>query len=498
MKKNLSSLFYLLFGIGATFVIINIILQNPYYKPFHLIISTSLCILGFIFIYKIICQNERILAKNYNKILIIFSALMLFVEIAFGIILRYDPQWDVGAVNKAAWEWADTGTFKGYFDYFYGFPNNLGAMTYLSIFLRAAKFIGITDYYTVSVVINSITIVATMALVSLVCRKLSDEKHGILALTIFAVGVQFWFMGGAVYTDTLSMVFPVLVFWMYLISKEYEGRKRIIIYILMGIAAAVGALIKITSFIMIISVVIDMCFNDNFKRNFKKILTASVCFLGITAIVFLSFNAYIYSFYLDKEITYEKSRPYSHWVMMGLNGDGAYNPDDYKFTDEISDPEERREKISEEIYDRIKERGFSGMYELFTQKTVRNLGDGTYGTADFLGINPKNDTSLHDWILYDGKYFNKYGTYATSIHLVFIIFAAIQAYYFISSKKRKDLMPAYIGIFGLYLFLLMWESQRRYFTNFIPIILTCGVLGIDLFIDTCKRIISALNNSFKH
>ena len=99
MKKKIIWLFYLLFAICFTFTAINIILHNTYYKALHLICVTTICLVGLTIIYKNLSKNEKFIEKNYNKILISFGIGMFIIEIVLGIALRYDPLWDVGAIQ---------------------------------------------------------------------------------------------------------------------------------------------------------------------------------------------------------------------------------------------------------------------------------------------------------------------------------------------------------------------------------------------------------------
>lgn len=495
MKKRLISLFYVVFGVCFTFIIVNVVMQNEYYKAFWLILITAVCIGLLAAIYRLLGRYENFQEKHYNKILIAFAVVMFLIEMIMGLILRYSPAWDVGAIHNGAIEWVETGTFRGYYEYFCYFPNNLGAMAFLFVFFKAASTIGITDYYAVSVFITSVMLVITMTLVSLTCRKLADVKHGIFAFVLFAFSVQYWFMGGAVYTDALSMMFPVLIYWLYLKSKEKQGKQRILLYVLMGVSAAIGSLNKFTVLIMVIAVVIDMCFNE----RPKEILKAVICFVGIIAIVMVSFNGYIYSKHLDKDMKNQIARPYNHWVMMGLKGDGRYNGADYKFTDSFSNPRVKREEINKEIVSRIKNLGCAGIYKLITRKSAIDFGDGTYGIADFLGISPQNNTKLHDWVLYEGKHFNKYATYATSMYIAIMIVMLLAVYEFIfrDCKNKYKLLAPYAAVFGVWLFLLCWETNRRYFSNFAPVIFICGTLGINSFIKAINKLKCELKKYLK-
>ena len=43
---------------------------------------------------------------------------------------------------------------------------------------------------------------------------------------------------------------------------------------------------------------------------------------------------------------------------------------------------------------------------------------------------------------------------------------------------QDHLLALYAAVFGVWLFLMCWEASPRYFSNFAPVIVTCGVLGV--------------------
>lgn len=156
------------------------------------------------------------------------------------------------------------------------------------------------------------------------------------------------------YTDMLSVMFPVLFFYLYLNSKEQSGKRKIITYILMGLTITIGSLNKFTVIIIAIAVGIDLLINRKFKE-FTKILVSVV---SIMMIFNVTFNLYMYSSHLDRQTAKGENTPYNHWVMMGLKGDGVYNPEDYEFTRKYDYDENRNSKINKEIFDRIKNWAF--------------------------------------------------------------------------------------------------------------------------------------------
>ncbi len=479
---KLIRLFYLLFAICFTYVAVNIIFRNPLCGTANLVITT-VCVLALLFLINILLDRcSSILEKRYKLILGIFLAVMFIIELIAGISLRSDFIFDIGNINKGAWEWVETGTFKNFYYYYYFCPNNLAPMAFWYIFLKAASLVRITDYYAVTVTVLCLMLSGTMALVSLICKKLSGIRSAVFALILFALSAPFYVMGAAVYTDAMTMLFPVLIFYLYLLSKEKERLKdRIILYVIMGLVCAVGSMLKFTVFIMAIAVLIDMLLNKKTRKDSWK---AGLCFVLITVLLMSSFNTYIYARHLDKDEAYRVNKPYSFWVMMGFGGDGRYNQRD---ADLIADtaPEERQEKAIEETKKRIADLGLSGTFKLFTTKSIIDLGDGTYGISDTFNYTPLNETWLRDWVVDKSAHFGIYETYSTAVHISMILIMLFLAWLFVFKRKEflsGQILPIYLSVFGLWFFLLFWESNKRYFSNFVPLIFICAAVGIQAFI----------------
>ena len=482
-KREIIYFFYILFSVCFTFIVINSIFNNPSYKIPYLVIVIPFCLAGLFVIYRGLDKFGEFTRKNYKNILIVFDAAMFITEMVFGIMLRHGVAWDIGAVNNGAAEWVETGTFESYYQYFYGCPNNRAPMAFYYIFFKLASFFGVKDYYVVAVLIDSVMITSVMVLASLICSTLSEgaEKTGVFALILFAVSAPYWFAAAVNYTDFMSILFPVLSYWLYLKAKRKQGKRQILMYILTGLALAVGSMIKFTVFVMAVALFIDMCLDN--RGSLKKIARFSVCVFGVIIIIMTSFSGYIYAKHLDRKLNEYYHRPYSHWMMMGLRGEGRYNPEDFTFTDETP-AAERKEKINEELIRRIKERGFFGLFKLSARKSAIDFGDGTYGLGDYLYYEPIEETSLHDWVLDSGANYSFYSHYSTSIHISIMILMVL-AVYCLTIKRgeddnRKKLFAFCLALFGLWLFLMCWESSRRYFINFGPVIIICGAIGMDM------------------
>ncbi len=505
IKDFLAFIFYAFFAVCFSYLLTNILLKNSEHNYKRLTLSVCILITVFLLtlIYKVFAKHEAFLCKNYKPILVTFLAVMMVLQVSFGLLLRFKPDFDMESVYQGAIDWVQTGSFSKYYDYYYYFPNNLGSMGFLYFFFKVASLFGIKDFFNAGMFLNSILSVSMMFVVFLTCKRLLGIKQAVFSLLLFAVSLPFYFIAPVFYTDALSMLFPVLFYYLYLIWKDASDlKKQCLIVLLMGVVASIGMQVKFTVVVMVIAVTIDMIFNV----NWKKCVFAITGIYVIIFICFAAFNGYIYTYHLDKEQARQQNDPYTHWMMMGLKGTGGYNPDDYNFTRSFADPDERKKANIEEIKKRIADYGPDGMFDFLTKKGVKNFGDGTLGLDDFLS-DRQDRNFLHKFVIPDGEKYDLYRHICEAVQfslMIFMVFPALQ-YIFgaINNPRKKESLtskggkPAkytglapLLGVFGIFIFLLAWEANRRYFSNFFPVIIVCAVLGIDYF---CMLIGSVAN-----
>lgn len=489
IKKYITWFFYGLFFICFSNVVLHMLIQNSAYQFKKLILFTLIIIfLGlFIFAYRKIKKHEEKLEKHYKRIITVFICVMALLQIGIGAILRYTPAFDLDAVYSSAIQLAKGGSISQYEEYLYYFPHNFGIMSFFFAFFKLANFIGIQDFFMVATVLNSILSVSSMLVVTLICKKILGTRYALYSLVIFTMSLPFYIIAPNFYTDGLSMLFPILFYYLYLLVKDaVKLSKQLKLYVFMGLTAGIGIQIKFTVLIMVIAVVIDSLIHCKIKKT--------IVMTGVTTILIIcistGISSIIYGTLLDKEQAKIRNSPWTHCIMMGLNGTGGYNPSDFEFTRSFTDIEERDKAIKAEIIKRIKERGVNGMYEHLTLKGEYCFGDGTFGLADGLKDTPANPNILHEFVLYDGKYYEGYrhichGVFSTI--LILMIFSSLQEILSRERKFRNFLAPR-LAVLGLLIFLSFWEANRRLSLNYLPVMILCSIMGIDYFIKHMKII----------
>lgn len=456
------------------------------YNFIEMIIRSFLAVAVSVGVLFLLRKISGSLEKHWIKIIIIFMLLMLTLQIVFGYLLEIKPNWDFMYVYQGPINWAKTGSFSQFQRYYYMYPNNIGPMTFFMIIFKAAGLFGIRSYYMVATIINAILNVLMMFIVFLICKRLFSVKAGIFSLYIFAVSIPSYFGAAVFYTDVLTMIFPVLFYYLYLRLRDSESVRNQIIYsLLMGATALLGMELKFTVIIVTIAVFIDMIMNC----NIKKIAISVITVVAIVCVGMISFKAYIYnSGNLDKKTAELKNFPATHWIMMGLNGDGGFNQLDEDYTNGFDTVEHRNEAIKNQIKRRLSDMGGIGLYQLIIRKSTKCFSDGTYELNAFFSHGMARNTILNKYIVGDGKYYEQYKTFCTGIFLCFqllMIFSAFYSFYNVIIKQKDtvaNLVPM-LSVLGIFLFLLMWETSARYIVNYIPMIYICATDGVEKFVN---------------
>lgn len=491
LKRVLPGIFYFMFGLLFSSLVLRLLVREdaPPFAP--LLLAVMLTLLAAF--YRFLSRHEEWLEKRYSVLLAVFLVGFGTIQLITARLLCFQPAFDLDAIYSGAIEWAETGSFRSFYQYYSYFPNNLGGMAFLAVFFSIAHRLGFTGYFMIAAVVNGLCSLCAMLVTTAVCRKLLGVRYAVFAMALFVLSPPFYFIAAVFYTDSLSMLFPVLVYYLYLKVRESEILwQRMIFSGLLGLAAGIGMLIKFTVAVMLIAVLIDSLFYLPIKRT---AVLAGISF-AVIGVGFLSFRAMIYPAHLDQDQAKRFNTPYLHWVMMGLKGDGGYNGEDYNFTRSFATTEERDAALADEIARRLEELGPRGVYKLFWTKTTKNFSSGTFNQSDFLDDNPMNENSLHSWLLYDGE---NYQTYRDLCQLVFLAALALMALSGLGEMfgKREEsptwryLAPR-LAVFGVLLFFACWETSARYVTNFVPLIFLSAALGIDRGSAALKRTAAAV------
>lgn len=490
LPNVLSRIVYALTALCYLFVIYAGFVNGAYeYRPLILLGLTAAALI-LMFGFRLTAGKHEAFFKKHRRV--ITASVLVFIgacQLAFSFPLRFEPLYDIGAIYEGAVEWVSTGTFASYYEYFGMFHNNYGGIMLFRVWFGILKLFGVKDFFIPACILNSALSVATVYLTGSAAEKLHGVRGRMTAYFIFLISLPFYFIAPAFYTDALTMVFPVLIFRLWLEARSREKfAEKAACFVLIGLAAGLGAGIKASVLIMLIAVVIEAALYVK-PKIWLSLLTVSA---AITAASLFALGA-VMTQHLGKDYAEQKKIPLVHWIMMGTHWPGGYNGEDYEFTKSFTDPDERAAAVGERLINQLKQTKPGDMLKLEKRKIGVVFCDGTYGLSDCIGCPHGEDNVLHGFLLNNGSPANsvyKHVTTGVLMALYALLIASCVLDALGKTENVSDTAPR-LALLGLFIFFTFWESRWRYFSNFVPVIIIAAVTGLDgaaeLFVSRKKR-----------
>lgn len=497
ISDNLITLFHGAMTTIFIYLLLNIVFNNNHplvnVKSYSMLIGAGLYVIFLIFINKFL--NKFI--KNENKFVIISIILLLLIQLIFAYIFAVIPSWDFGEIYLGAVQSALGETALSTNNYFYIYPNNIAYGILLSGVFGIANFIGISNVTSlgmIGILLNIVCIdIALLIIYKIIKEYFPQEKRKLFWLftimyTPFITYVPIF------YTDTLSL--PFIAGALYCLLNVINKKKQILNIFFSGLLLGFGYCLKPTTIIIVIAFIIFYLFFIKTDELFKKrvLKTSGILLIFILPVITIS---------IYKELSFDKDRlnkesiPTTHWIMMGLTGNGGYNREDVDFTKSIVGKEEKSKEnikiIKQRISNLVTEKEVINFY---TNKALYVWGDGTYYAPAKLAVEPYRENNIKNVVLPSNSNRNKLFIIIAQSQMIIVITSIILGMIFrkyLNEKQRDLQLFLNITIFGVFLFFLIWEARSRYLVSLLPIILLSSYLGICAFSGYIKNKIKEHN-----
>lgn len=492
VSNALSRIVYALLAFLFTWGLVKMHFSSYYNYSAPLLIFGTLAALALILLFwNFVKKREAFFDKHARIVTAGFLLFMFTLQLALSFPLRYSPAYDIGALFNGAIEWTETGSFSSYYKYFAMFHNNFGGLVLFRFWFVMMKLIGLSDYFFAACLLNALLSIAAMYLTAACAGRLFGVRGRLTALFLIFISLPFYFIAPAFYTDALTMVFPPLIFRLWLFARDRKDfLQKLACFVLMGLALALGYSIKATVLIMLIAVIIEGMLYDSWKTWLPLAAIAAV----LTVCVSFAVRSVV-CYHIGSDEANKKQVPITHWIMMGLDDWGGYNGADYEFTKSFDDPSERAEAIEKRIAERVKNLGANGLFELFDSKLDLVWNDGTYGLSDCLACPHDSDNLLHEFLVNkDGaprKVYKHICTAVLAAMYLLLLFSCVSDI-FTNGQSVRILAPR-LALLGVFLFFLIWEARWRYFSSYVPIIMLCAIGGLE----SVSANISAMASRYK-
>lgn len=234
-----------------------------------------------------------------------------------------------------------------------------------------------------------------------------------------------------------------------------------------------------------------MFFRFNLKRTWRPALILLIVVLlglGMVRVFYSKFSVFPYDVNNN-----DQALPWTHWVMMGMtehpttipgkNWIGSWNLDSCLYTTSFSNTEEMKEANIKKIQEQYNDWGFEGYLKFLYRKMLFAWSDGTFYAPMYVNwITLFHEGDIIETIFENNDFRRFTFYYSTGMMLVLYIGMLIGAWYNFRYKKNR-FNYAFLMIFGLLVFLLIWETTSRYLFNYYPVMVLLAVYGFNVIID---------------
>ncbi len=407
--------------------------------------------------------------RKEKKVIGVLLGLYFAAQLIFGLLMQVGMghTWDYAVVCRAARDFVLDGTPPG--DYFALFSNN-GPLFWLYVGVFSVQHLfGVTNFMPGLVVLNAAVVNLSLGMYYLCARRLFGTKWALPALIAAMLHPALLLYTPIAYTDTLTLPFATgaVLLWLRARSAQAEGKPVLREAAAAFTLVAVGAALKFSVAILAVAFLIDLLL---LWRGRARFAAAALC-VGCFALLWSGISAASSAAMPDFE---EEGVPFTHWIMMGLHGNGGYWDPDYQLTLQYDSYEARAAFTREEILRRLKEMGPGGLAAHTLEKLSYIVSDGCCYAQEKLNRNPLYVNPLHRFII-PGEPYSGFLYYAADGYqlLLWILCAAGGLLAFLRRDERG--VAIHLACFGLLLFLLIWEARSRYLVNFLPLYLLCAL-----------------------
>ena len=491
MKKAINNIFNVCFFI-VSIMIFEVAFSQMILQSFFA--GLMIIPVAALFLYIYIKKTDLIEKINYKAAWWILRIISIAFMMKLAFSLEVNFTWDWGGLINSSYNYIKTAKVDKLY-YYARYPNNqFWLLCMVSLFKIIKLFVGNADIIVFKRVSMAVSVVIIQIAIEFIYRAagvIFSAKKAFFAGIITLFCAPLYLYSGFLYTDTPCVLTASIMLFLYFkIQKSKSTKSKIVFYILLGITGAFSYLIKLTSVIVFVAILIGMIFNKISFKQFMCFFLVSIVTLGVTVKAVSTVTKPICKekFGITEELEAKNEFPPTHWVMMGL-GYGGYLQEDVNYTASFDTYRKKEEANIKEIKKRVKDYGFFGfLNHTFSKKVIRTFGDCTLAGSYYAGresvYNKGIFTRLLTWHgdLYPISliYFWIYYIFIT----LGILFSAIESFKKKRTEENQTLLAGRIALFGILNFMLIWECNSRYILVFVPVLILLATDGLSYLVKT--------------
>ncbi len=472
----------IVYGILFGWVWLTIVFRNTsfsYRTLFQLVLvgGWGLVLGTFLFLWEKIgpfCKRHK------YKILLVGIGLIFGIQLVIGLQTVGNPMYDHGKVFWGASLYANGATAEELNEcswYLHHYTNNIGLFLLQQQLFRVLHWFGICADYQAAAIVGHLLF--AVMLVSGFCwlDETFDTDTAFFYLFLAAMYAPVYFQSTVSYTDTWSIwCIPCTLLCMQRVRSAEALPKKLFWGVLTGVVLGVGMQIKVTVLIVAIAAAILMLVTCRKKENW----TAAAATVFVVVLVCGGFRFWGRQTVIDPARAGE-AMPATHWVMMGLQGDGCYNADDeWNITTPAGPTPDRVKKNIEVIRQRLQEMGPRGYWQLIGRKTCRTFGSGNGDMSYSYRFSDEEQpiNLVYRTVFQSGPYYGLYNNLSHSFYLVLLLLGIVGAVRQRTERTLPQQGVLCLAMIGFWMFMMLWESNHRQLINQWPLFFMLGSIGL--------------------
>jgi len=488
-RESLSCIFHGLFGFLWMALLPGIVMSCLYFDWKGLLFFGGILLLiAFAACYRPFSERCRSLYGHLSEWIEEHSALFIFlvlmgiqivIQVLVGYELMVEPSSDRKVIFNQAQEFALSGNWNTtgkYNFYFLRYPNNVFLLLLEAAYFTVLKWLGIRNFLYGNMFLNLICIDVAIALCFLLVNRKFRKKTAVCFQFLCLFFIPFYTYIPFVYTDTLTLPCVAGILLLFELLEEFwaQGRRRKMYLVLaaIGFLTFAGFELKPTVAVLTIAGGIYLLI----ARGGKAALLRICCILFVFLFCVSSYRQALKRLDIVDQTDYDTENfPYTHWIMMGLQGFGNYSLADRQYTSSFETKEEKQRANIAVIKSRLHNYGVIGLLGHQYVKGCSTWFNGKYDMDFHLQRRPVHNSWLQGIFFRNGSNYFLYSAYCTLFQFFLLAMVGISLVQGFRNRQLDTAVMWKLALFGLFLFLAFWEAKSRYVMHFTPVLLLIAV-----------------------
>ena len=410
-----------------------------------------------------------------------YFALLLALQLLVTRSVWFYAGWDIGNVYGAAGLLAQ-GVGVGS-EYFRLCPNNAPLTLLLVAPLWLASRLGLAVPYAILPYLGALLCNLSCLLAVLCVRRLTPSRFARAgAVALCTVWIAFSTTMTVPYTDVFAMLFPVLAFFLYLTKLKPFPK-----WLLISLACFLGASVKPTVLIVEIALIAVSALRAFPLRRMDAARWRRVGAV-LAAIVLGAIPGRVWqdqaTAFLAGSAVPEEQLSETHYLMLGMNGQtyGGHSPEDVTFSTSFKTLHERRQANLQRAWERVSGRSFGQNLRFFSVKAYKAFNDGLLASDNSYLIleKPARSDALSVFLrrvyAINGDLHGVAATFEQVVWQCLLLLCLLAL--FGRTRRRPGTAALALTLFGVAVYLLLFEVWPRYLYLYAPLFAILASLGL--------------------